>query len=58
MFILAEMKHVTRITPDLFGLKLNDAIASELNKKLANKVSYMIVMASCFDCKMNFRNRR
>ncbi|KAF2901157.1 hypothetical protein ILUMI_05033 [Ignelater luminosus] len=38
MFILAEMKHVTRITPDLFGLKLNDAIASELNKKLANKV--------------------
>ncbi|KAK4872639.1 hypothetical protein RN001_014668 [Aquatica leii] len=38
MFILAEMKNVTRITPDLFNLKLNDAIASELNKKLANKV--------------------
>ncbi|KAB0792505.1 hypothetical protein PPYR_14464 [Photinus pyralis] len=38
MFILVEMKNVTRITPDLFNIKLNDAIASELNKKLANKV--------------------
>lgn len=33
------MKNVTRIPPELFNLKLNDAIASELNKKLANKVS-------------------
>lgn len=39
MFILAEMKNVTRIPPDLFNLKLNDAIAGELNKKLANKVN-------------------
>lgn len=38
MFILAEMKHVTRIAPELFHLRLNDAIAGELNKKLANKV--------------------
>ncbi|XP_018570002.1 DNA-directed RNA polymerase III subunit RPC8 [Anoplophora glabripennis] len=38
MFILAEMKNVTRIPPELFNLKLNDAIAGELNKKLANKV--------------------
>ncbi|KAK5640053.1 hypothetical protein RI129_010864 [Pyrocoelia pectoralis] len=38
MFILVEMKNVTRITPNLFNIKLNDAIASELNKKLANKV--------------------
>ncbi|GJQ81364.1 hypothetical protein Trydic_g20574 [Trypoxylus dichotomus] len=38
MFILTEMKHVTRIPPELFHLKLNDAIAGELNKKLANKV--------------------
>ncbi|KAJ8919816.1 hypothetical protein NQ315_006345 [Exocentrus adspersus] len=38
MFILSEMKNVTRIPPELFGLKLNDAIAGELNKKLANKV--------------------
>lgn len=40
MFILAEMKNVTRIPPEMFNLKLNDAIGSELNKKLANKVSY------------------
>ncbi|KAJ8944742.1 hypothetical protein NQ314_009395 [Rhamnusium bicolor] len=38
MFILAEMKNVTRIPPELFNLKLNEAIAGELNKKLANKV--------------------
>ncbi|XP_044270866.1 DNA-directed RNA polymerase III subunit RPC8 isoform X2 [Tribolium madens] len=38
MFIVAEMKNVTRIPPELFNLKLNDAIAGELNKKLANKV--------------------
>lgn len=39
MFVLAELKNVTRIPPDLFEIKLNEAIASELNKKLANKVS-------------------
>ncbi|XP_050311744.1 DNA-directed RNA polymerase III subunit RPC8 [Anthonomus grandis grandis] len=38
MFILAEMKNVTRILPEYFNMKLNDAIAIELNKKLANKV--------------------
>lgn len=38
MFNLTEMKNVTRIPPDQFHLKLNDAIAGELNKKLANKV--------------------
>jgi len=38
MFILSEMKNVTRIPPDLFNIKLNDAVAGELNKKLANKV--------------------
>ncbi|XP_050497959.1 DNA-directed RNA polymerase III subunit RPC8 [Diabrotica virgifera virgifera] len=38
MFILAEMKNVTRIPPELFNMKLNDAIAGELNEKLANKV--------------------
>lgn len=38
MFVLAELKNVTRIPPDLFEIKLNEAIASELNKKLANKV--------------------
>ncbi|KAF7263904.1 RNA polymerase III subunit H [Rhynchophorus ferrugineus] len=38
MFILAEMKNVTRITPELFNVNLNEAVAGELNKKLANKV--------------------
>lgn len=38
MFIVAEMKNVTRILPENFHMKLNDAIAVELNKKLANKV--------------------
>ncbi|KDR14462.1 DNA-directed RNA polymerase III subunit RPC8 [Zootermopsis nevadensis] len=38
MFVLAEMKHVIRTPPHIFHLKLNDAIAEELNKKLANKV--------------------
>jgi DNA-directed RNA polymerase III subunit RPC8 len=38
MFVLAEMKHVIRTPPHIFNMKLNDAIAEELNKKLANKV--------------------
>ncbi|XP_030757786.1 DNA-directed RNA polymerase III subunit RPC8 [Sitophilus oryzae] len=38
MFVLAEMKNVTRISPELFNLNLNEAVAGELNKKLANKV--------------------
>ncbi|CAH1178932.1 unnamed protein product [Phaedon cochleariae] len=38
MFLLAEMKNVTRILPEQFHMKLNDAIAGELNEKLANKV--------------------
>lgn len=38
MFVLAEMENVTRILPEQFDIKLNDAIAGELNKKLANKV--------------------
>jgi DNA-directed RNA polymerase III subunit RPC8 len=38
MFVLAEMKHVIRTPPDIFHMKLNDAIAEELNEKLANKV--------------------
>ncbi|XP_026276992.1 DNA-directed RNA polymerase III subunit RPC8 [Frankliniella occidentalis] len=38
MFVLAEMKHVIRTPPWKFNVKLTDAIAEELNKKLANKV--------------------
>ena len=44
MFVLAEMKNVTRIPPELFDLKLNDAIAGELNRKLANKVLTLIIL--------------
>ncbi len=39
MFLLAEMTDTVRIEPWLFNVKLNIAIAEELNKKLANKVS-------------------
>lgn len=39
MFVIAEMKNVIRVSPELFNLNLNDVIADELNKKLANKVS-------------------
>ncbi|XP_067003552.1 DNA-directed RNA polymerase III subunit RPC8 [Anabrus simplex] len=38
MFVLVEMKHVIRTPPWAFQMKLHDAIAEELNKKLANKV--------------------
>lgn len=43
MFILAELKNVTRIPPEMFNMKLNDAIAQELNKKLANKVTLYLI---------------
>ncbi|XP_060832788.1 DNA-directed RNA polymerase III subunit RPC8 isoform X2 [Bombus pascuorum] len=38
MFVLTELKDTVRIPPWEFKRKLNDAIADELNKKLANKV--------------------
>lgn len=44
MFVLAEMKHVIRTPPWKFNVKLTDAIAEELNKKLANKVSFHNLM--------------
>lgn len=39
MFVLAELKDTVRIPPWKFKRKLNDAIADELNRKLANKVN-------------------
>ena len=39
MFVLAEMKDTVRVKPWHFGIDLREAIASKLNKKLANKVS-------------------
>ncbi|XP_066963839.1 DNA-directed RNA polymerase III subunit RPC8 [Macrobrachium rosenbergii] len=38
MFQLAEIRHMVRVPPWLFGQTLNDAVVEELNRKLANKV--------------------
>ena len=38
MFVLVEMVDTVRIPPWQFERKLNESIAEELNKKLANKV--------------------
>jgi len=38
MFVLVELKDTVRIPPSNFKFKLNDVIADELNRKLANKV--------------------
>lgn len=42
MFILKEMRNVVKIRPSLFSVPRNEAIANELNKKLANKVKIII----------------
>uniref|UniRef100_A0A8C0EC64 DNA-directed RNA polymerase subunit n=2 Tax=Strigidae TaxID=30459 RepID=A0A8C0EC64_BUBBB len=39
MFVLVEMTDTVRIPPWQFERKLNESIAEELNKKLANKVN-------------------
>lgn len=38
MFVLAELKDIVRVLPSNFKFKLNDVVADELNRKLANKV--------------------
>lgn len=38
MFVLAELKDTVRVLPSNFKYKLNDIVADELNRKLANKV--------------------
>ncbi|XP_018310997.1 DNA-directed RNA polymerase III subunit RPC8 [Mycetomoellerius zeteki] len=38
MFVLAELKDTVRTPPSSFKSKLNNVIADELNRKLANKV--------------------
>lgn len=42
MFVLVEMIDTVRIPPWNFPRQLNEAIAEELNKKLANKVREML----------------
>lgn len=39
MFVLAELKDTIRIPPEMFNLRLVDAVKDEINRKLANKVS-------------------
>lgn len=41
MFVLVEFEDTVRIPPCNFNSKLNDVIVDELNKKLANKASYL-----------------
>lgn len=38
MFLLAELRDTIRIPPEMFHMKLSDAIRDEINRKLANKV--------------------
>uniref|UniRef100_A0AAV2KL71 DNA-directed RNA polymerase III subunit RPC8 n=1 Tax=Knipowitschia caucasica TaxID=637954 RepID=A0AAV2KL71_KNICA len=47
MFVLVEMVDTVRISPWDFHKRLNDAIAQELNKKLANKVVYNVGLCIC-----------
>lgn len=49
MFVLVEMVDTVRIPPWQFERKLNDSIAEELNKKLANKVLGPRVAGQCPD---------
>lgn len=46
MFVLVELKDTVRIPPSHFKFKLNDVIADELNRKLANKVSLRLLINS------------
>lgn len=39
MFLLAELKDTIRIPPEMFQMRLIDAVKDEINRKLANKVS-------------------
>ncbi|KAJ8254356.1 hypothetical protein COCON_G00209680 [Conger conger] len=47
MFVVVEMVDTVRITPWHFQRQLNEAIAEELNKKLANKVVYNVGLCIC-----------
>lgn len=43
MFVVAAMKNIVRISPELFHMDIRAAIELELNKKLANKVMYNVL---------------
>lgn len=40
MFVIAELKDTIRIPPWLFKSAIAETIRNEINRKLANKVSY------------------
>lgn len=42
MFVLVEMVDTVRISPWDFQRQINEAVAEELNKKLANKVCFTV----------------
>jgi len=46
MFVLVKLKDIIRTPPYNFKNKLDDFIANELNKKLANKVSMLLSVMS------------
>eukprot|EP00063_Salmo_salar_P068166 XP_014043001.1 PREDICTED: DNA-directed RNA polymerase III subunit RPC8-like [Salmo salar] len=47
MFVAVEMVDTVRIPPWNFQRQFNEAIAEELNKKLANKVVYQVGLCIC-----------
>ncbi|XP_017572821.1 DNA-directed RNA polymerase III subunit RPC8 isoform X1 [Pygocentrus nattereri] len=47
MFLVVEMVDTVRIPPWNFHRQLNEAVAEELNKKLANKVVYNVGLCIC-----------
>uniref|UniRef100_H3CH93 DNA-directed RNA polymerase subunit n=1 Tax=Tetraodon nigroviridis TaxID=99883 RepID=H3CH93_TETNG len=47
MFVLVEMVDTVRISPWDFQRQINEAVAEELNKKLANKVVYNVGLCIC-----------
>ncbi|XP_004071834.1 DNA-directed RNA polymerase III subunit RPC8 [Oryzias latipes] len=47
MFVLVEMVDTVRIPPWCFHRQLNEAVAEELNKKLANKVVFNVGLCIC-----------
>lgn len=38
MFVVVELKDTVRIPPDEFHLPIDEAVASQLNRKMANRV--------------------
>lgn len=48
MFLLAELKDTIRIPPETFHMKLIDAVKDEINRKLANKVTDLLLLLTFY----------